>query len=148
MENTDFTTEILVDQSPMEVFNSINRPQDWWSGEIEGKSTSLHDEFTYRYKDLHISKQQVVELIPEQRVVWSVTDSLINYAEDKNEWTGTTIIFEISKEGSKTKVRFTHEGLHQYIECFESCSTSWTRLMQESLFSLITRGKAEKLVLA
>jgi hypothetical protein len=148
MENNDFTTTILVDQSSKQVFDAINNPQNWWSGEIEGKSTSLGDEFTYRYKDFHMSRQRIVEFIPEKKVEWLVTESMINYVEDKEEWTGTRIVFEISLQGNKTQLRFTHKGLHLKVACFDSCSTAWTKLMQLSLFNLITTGKAEKLVLA
>ena len=148
MKKKDFTTTILVDQTPKQVFDAINRPQDWWSGEIEGNSNGLDDEFTYRYDDLHLSRQKVVEFTPEEKVVWLVTHSEINYAEDKAEWTGTKIVFEIAGHNGKTKLRFTHIGLHSEVECFESCSTSWSRLIQLSLLSLITKGKAEKLVLA
>jgi hypothetical protein len=148
MENQSFTTTILVDQTPKQVFDAINRPQDWWSGEIHGSSAHLNDEFTYQYKDLHMSKQKVVEFVPDEKVAWLVTDSSINYTEDKAEWTGTKIVFDISKHGDKTQVRFTHIGLHQEIECFDACSTTWAKLLQMSLFSLITTGKSEKLELA
>jgi hypothetical protein len=148
MKKQDFTTAIIVDQSPNHVFYAVNNPQHWWSGEIEGASSKLNDEFTYRYKEFHLSKQRIVEMIPDQKVVWLVTESVINYVEDKREWTGTKIIFEISKQGNKTQLRFTHLGLDPEVECFDSCSNSWSRLIQQSLFSLITTGKGENLVLA
>lgn len=148
MAKQDFTTTIVVDQTPGEVFNAINSPQHWWSGEIEGSASKPDDEFTYRYQDLHLSKQRIVEMIPDQKVVWLVTESEINYAEDKREWTGTRIRFEITEKDGKTQLCFTHIGLDPGIECFDSCSNSWTRLIQQSLFSLITTGKGEKLVLA
>lgn len=143
MTTADFTTTILVDQTPNEAFNAINNPQNWWSGEIKGSTEKLNDEFTYRYKELHFSKQRIVEMIPGQKVVWLVTESSINYAEDKSEWTGTKISFEIAEQDNKTQLRFTHLGLDPEIECFDSCSNSWSQLIQRSLFSLITTGKAE-----
>jgi Activator of Hsp90 ATPase homolog 1-like protein len=145
---SDFTTTIWVDQTPKQVFNAINNPQNWWSGEIEGSTEKLNDEFTYRYSELHMSKQRIVEIIPDQKVVWLVTESIINYAEDKREWTDTKISFEISEQGNKTQLRFTHLGLDPDIECFDSCSNSWSQLIQQSLFSLITTGEGKKLVLA
>jgi hypothetical protein len=148
MENKNFTTTIVVDQSPKEVFDAVNRPQDWWSGEIEGKSTRLNDEFTYRYKDLHWSTQKVITFVPGQKVVWEVIDSTINYAQDKQEWTGTLIVFEISEHDNKTQLRFTHIGLNKDIECYNDCSRTWTNLIRLALFTLITTGKTEKLVLA
>ena len=147
MTISDFSTTILVDQTPEEVFNAVNNPKAWWSGEIKGSTSKLNDEFTYQYKDLHLSKQRIVEMIPDQKVVWLVTESIINYAEDKNEWTGTKISFEIAEQDDKTQVRFTHLGLDPEIECFDSCSYSWSRLIQQSLFSLITTGKAEPIML-
>lgn len=147
MTKQDFTTTLVIDQTPQQVFKAINNPRDWWSGEINGNTGKLNDEFTYRYQELHFSKQRIVEMIPDQKVVWLVTESLINYAEDKNEWTGTKISFEISEKGNKTQLRFTHLGLDPQIECFESCSYSWTQIIQQSLFSLIATGKVKKLVL-
>ena len=124
MTTTDFTTTIVVDQTPEQVFNAINNPKAWWSGEIEGSSGKLNDEFTYRYKDFHLSKQKIVEMIPGKKVVWLVTESQINYADDKREWTDTKMIFEISEQDNKTQLRFTHVGLVPEIECFDSCNFS------------------------
>jgi len=147
MTTPDFTTTIVVDQTPKQVFNAINNPQAWWSGEIKGSTDKLNDEFTYRYKELHLSKQRIVEMIPDQKVVWLVTESKINYAEDKREWTDTKISFEISEQDNKTQLRFTHLGLVPEIECFDSCSNSWSQLIQQGLFSLITTGKGKKIFL-
>ncbi len=95
-----------------------------------------------------MSKQKVVEMVPARRVVWEVTESAINFVEDKEEWTGTRVIFEIFEEGDKTGLRFTHQGLDPAIACFDSCSSAWTRIIRESLFRLITTGKGDELVLA
>jgi hypothetical protein len=148
MKKQDFTTTLIVDQTPKQVFDAIRDPQVWWPGEIKGSSAKLNDEFTYQYEDLHLSKQRVIEMVPDQKMVWLVTESAINYAEDKKEWTGTKIVFEISQKDNKTQLRFTHLGLDPTIECFESCSLSWSQIIQQSLFSLITTGKGIKLLLA
>jgi hypothetical protein len=147
MDKQDFTTTIVVDQTPERVFSAISNPQAWWSGKITGNTDKLNDEFTYRYKDLHMSKQRIAEMIPNRKVAWHVTESQINYAEDKREWTGTKMIFEISELDNGTQIRFTHLGLVPEIECFESCSNSWSQLIRQGLFSLITTGKGEDIFL-
>ena len=143
MEQQDFTTSILVDQTPMEAFDAINNVRAWWPGEIEGNTTKLDDEFIYRYKKIHYSKQKLVEVIPGKKVVWLVTDSSLNFVENKTEWTGTKIIFEISEKNNKTQVRFTHQGLIPQYECFDSCSNAWGDIIKNGLRRLITEGKGQ-----
>jgi len=143
MSNKDFTTTILVDQTPKQAFEAINNVRGWWFGDIEGRTEKLNDEFTYQFKEFHYSKQRLVEFIPDKKVVWLVTDSSLNFVEDKDEWTGTKISFEVSKKGDKTEVRFTHEGLVPEQECFDACSNAWGDYIQKSLRSLISTGKGE-----
>src|ERR1700674_4870475 len=79
----------------------------------------LGDEFTYRYKNVHHCKMKLIEVIPHKKVVWLVVDNYFNFTEDKSEWKGTKIIFEISKKGEKSEIRFTHSGLVPEYECFQ-----------------------------
>jgi len=145
MATSNFTTTILVDNSPKEVFNAINNVRGWWSEEIEGSTNKLNDEFSYRMEDIHFSKQKLVVVIPNEKIVWLVTDSKLSFIETKSEWTGTTISFEISEINNKTQLRFIHAGLVPTIECYGACSNAWNLLIQESLFSLITTGKGKKI---
>ncbi|HET6994268.1 MAG TPA: SRPBCC domain-containing protein [Chitinophagaceae bacterium] len=145
MKTSDLTITLLVDNTPEEVFNAINNVRGWWTGEpgVEGNTEKLNDEFTYRYKDIHYSKQKVTELIPGKKVVWLITDSKLNFIKDKDEWTGTKIGFEISGKGNQTQVRFTHVGLAPGIECYHDCSNAWSSYINNSLRSFITKDKVQ-----
>ena len=143
MNDQNLTTTLTVDQTPEEAFAAINNVRGWWSGEIEGSTDKLGDEFTYRYEDVHRSKQKITELIPGKKVVWHVLDGYLDFVQDKTEWTGTDITFDISKKGDKTEVRFTHVGLVPEYECFDRCSNAWGFYVNSSLRSLITTGKGE-----
>ena len=102
MKTQDFTTTLLVEQAPKDVFNAINNPRGWWSEEIEGDTEKLNDEFTYHYQDVHSCRMQLAEVIPNKKVVWLVKENYFKFTKDKSEWTGTKVIFEISKKDNKT----------------------------------------------
>jgi hypothetical protein len=138
-----FTTSFTVDQAPAEAFAAINDVRAWWSGEIEGDTDKLGDEFTYRYEDLHFSKQRITELDPGKKVVWHVEDSYLSFVKDTTEWNETEITFEVSPIGDQTEVRFTHRGLVPEFECFNDCSNAWSFYVHESLRNLITTGKGQ-----
>jgi len=141
MNGQSFTATFTVDQAPEEVFAAIDNVRGWWSGDIDGRTDQLGGEFTYRYKDVHYSKQKITEHIPGKRVVWHVLDGYLNFTHDKTEWTGTDITFDISRKGDKTEVRFTHFGLVPAFECFDACSNAWGSYINGSLRSLITTGE-------
>ena len=143
MKDQNLNHSFTVDQTPEEVFAAINNVRGWWSGEIEGSTDKLGAEFTYRYKDVHYSKQKIAELVPGRKVVWLVLDSYLSFVEDKTEWNGTKVIFEISKKGGKSEVRFTHVGLAPQVECFKACSDAWGFYVTGSLRNLIATGKGE-----
>jgi Activator of Hsp90 ATPase homolog 1-like protein len=142
-EARNLTSTITVDQTPAEAFAAINDVRGWWSGEIEGSTDKLGGEFTYRYKDIHYSKQKVTEMVPGKRVTWLVLDSYLSFIEDKTEWNGTRVTFEIAPKGGKTEIRFTHVGLAPQDECFSACSDAWGSYIKGSLRNLIATGKGQ-----
>ena len=141
MKNQNFSTTFSVDQSREQVFAAINNVRGWWSGEIEGNTDKLGAEFTYRYSNVHRSKQKITEFVPGKKIVWHVLDSHLSFVKDKSEWNDTDIVFDISEEQGKTEVRFTHLGLVPQYECYGSCSNAWATLINGNLRKLITTGK-------
>ena len=140
MSTPGFSTSLSVDESPKQVFDAITNVRGWWSEGLEGNSEKLNDEFIYRYGNVHLSKMKLVEVIPEKRVVWQVLENYFNFTKDEHEWVGTRVIFDISRQGDKTQLQFTHEGLVPEYECYSACVNGWTQYITQSLYSLITTG--------
>lgn len=137
-----FTLTLLTEQSPDAVFQAVTKVRNWWSGyyaeEITGGTEKLNDEFSFRAGDgVHYSKQRLIEVIPGQKIVWLITESKLSFADPVDEWTGTRVIFDISRKGSKTQLTFTHQGLTPAFECYESCAPAWTQYLENKLLPLI-----------
>lgn len=148
MTTTDFRVTLMADRTPEEVFKVITDVRGWWSGyyseEIIGSTDTLGDEFTFRAGDgAHYTKQKLSELIPNRKVVWLVTESELSFVDEKHEWTGTKIIFNISEKGGSTQVVFTHEGLNPEFECYEACAPAWTQYLQNKLLPLINTDSVQ-----
>jgi hypothetical protein len=141
IEGKNFTATILVDQNPATAFHAIKNFRAWWSEEIEGNTDNVNEEFFYHYKDIHLCKIKLVEAVPDKKLAYQVVDNQFNFVEDKTEWINTKLIFEIANEGSKTKVRFTHEGLVPEYECYNVCNDAWSGYIKKSLYDLIATGK-------
>ncbi|HEV8283172.1 MAG TPA: SRPBCC domain-containing protein [Chitinophagaceae bacterium] len=144
MEKKNFTATIELAKSSQDVFKAITDDvAKWWGGkDLEGNSTRLNDEFVIHHRGAHYSKQKLVEVIPDKKVVWLVTESELSWLEkDKHEWTDTKMIFEITTKGDKTLLHFTHEGLVPEKECYAMCEQGWNMVIKEWLFNFMTNGK-------
>lgn len=141
MQQQNFTASFLFEQTPEQVFEAITNVRGWWSAALEGTSEKLNDEFIYRYKDIHYSKQLLVEVVPGKKVVWLVTESSLSFVQQKDEWNNTRVSFEILQQGNKTLLVFTHIGLVPKVDCYDGCSKGWSYYLNNSLVPLITTGK-------
>src|SRR5436190_18509351 len=122
MERKNINATIEVAQPAEEVFHAITDVTKWWSNDFEGSSTNLNDEFIINHPGQHYSKQKLVEVIPGKKLVWLVTESKLDWIKNnREEWTNTKMIFEISTKDDKTILHFTHEGLVPENECYAMC---------------------------
>lgn len=141
MKSIDCTISIEVSVSAQEAFTGINQVTAWWTENLEGNAQKLHDEFTVRFDEVHVSTQKIVESIPAKRITWLVTESKLNFVKDQSEWTNTKIVFDIFENDGKTHVTFTHIGLVPAVECYTACTNAWDIYIKGSLFNLLTKGK-------
>jgi hypothetical protein len=139
----NYTMTFTVDQTPEEAFAAINNVRGWWSQAIEGDTDKLGAVVYYHYQDLHRCTFKITEFVPGKKVVWHVLQNYFPFVQDKTEWTGTDVIFEITKKDNKTEVRFTHVGLVPAYDSYTVFSDGWGTYSNGSLRSLITTGKGQ-----
>src|SRR5918911_91950 len=137
---TSLTMSFPVEQTPERAFAAITDVRAWWTGTIEGDTDRLGAEFTYTVPGIHYCKLRITELTAARRVRWLVVDSALSYVADQQEWTGTTIVFDIEPRDGRTHVRFTQEGLRPHHECYGSCRDAWGGYINGSLRDLIETG--------
>ncbi|WP_242911052.1 SRPBCC family protein [Actinomadura terrae] len=154
MSDTEYLTATMtVDRTPEQVFEAVTDVRGWWNENLIGHSAALHDEFVFTddtayagetvraKKGIRFARFRITEFVPGRRVVWHVVDSDLTFVDDRDEWTGTNVVFDIT-EG--TTLRLTHEGLSaQESACFEACSRGWTFYITESLPQLVTTGTGQ-----
>jgi hypothetical protein len=142
MNGQSYTATIAVAHSPKAVFDRLLKVSTWWSGEdFEGKSANPGDEFTIRHGDLHYSKQKLVEVIPDRKIVWLVTESRLTWLErDQDEWTNTKMIFDITPKGAMTELSFKHEGLVPEKECYSKCTQGWEVVIKVTFANAMAAG--------
>ncbi|MGZ3866827.1 MAG: SRPBCC family protein [Bacteroidia bacterium] len=135
-KSKSFSYSFKTSKTPEEMYVILLNVKKWWSGlyneSINGKSKKEGDEFSFKAGNgAHYSKQRLTELKPNRKIVWQVIDSNLSFLTHTTEWVDTKIRFDISKEGTKTKVTFTHQGLIPKFECYGACSNGWTGYLKK-----------------
>ncbi|WP_165396076.1 SRPBCC domain-containing protein [Flavobacterium sp. J27] len=135
MKHTNYTYCFSSSKSAAAIFQIVSNPKKWWSGlfaeEIEGQSEQIGDEFSFQAGNgAHFSVQKLIDRVPNQKIVWLVTQSYLSFLDQKDEWNETQISFELKETGNQTLVTFTHNGLIPEIACYEQCSNAWSQYLQ------------------
>ena len=137
----DYQRSITVNVPAAVAHERVNRVSEWWTESFKGRSQAPGDTFTVRFGATFVDFR-VAEVLPTKRAVWQVTDCHLHWLNDKKEWNGTRLGWEISSDGGETtRLRMTHVGLVPGIECYGSCEIGWDFYVGESLLKLLTDGK-------
>jgi len=139
MQQQNYQCSITAPVSAAEAFDGISQVSSWWAKQFEGYSESLHDVFTVRFgKDQTYVTFEITGLVPDKRVVWLVTHCNLHWIANKREWTGTSIVWEITPTGDGVRIDMTHRGLVPEVECFEDCQAGWNDHIGNSLKRYLT----------
>ena len=138
----NFSKKIAVQAPDDNVYHALtNSISKWWTEMFEGVSNEQGQSFTIRFGPNIFKKMKVDELSTNKKIVWLVTDSLIDIPDLKNqtEWINTKIVWEIFSKESQTELTLTHFGLTPQIECYNICEMGWHNFT-DSLVEFINTG--------
>lgn len=119
--------------SPIEAYQALATVEglsNWWTEDTTGES-AVGGLLQFRFGRGGFD-MRVVELVPEERVVWEVVDG-------PEEWIGTRVRFDLKQDGDYTVVLFKHQGWKEPVEFMHHCSTKWGVFLL-SLKSLVETG--------
>jgi len=140
MTKKDYSKTITANIAANEALRRISRVSGWWTKNFKGASQKRGDIFSVDFGETFVDFK-VVEVIPEKRIVWEVTNCNLHWIRDKTEWNNTRIVWDISTANKTTTVRMTHVGLTPAAECYSNCKKGWDFHVGESLLELLTENK-------
>jgi uncharacterized protein YndB with AHSA1/START domain len=117
--------------------STIDGLAGWWTRATSGASTvggTLACRFhTDTGDEIGGFDMDVLELLPEQKVRWRVKAG-------PEEWVGTDIEFNLSRQDGHTIVMFGHRKWREEVEFMAHCSTKWATFLL-SLRDLVESGE-------
>ncbi|MGC4021057.1 MAG: SRPBCC domain-containing protein [Cyclobacteriaceae bacterium] len=140
MTQKNYHKRIKVNDSVDEAMKKISQVNKWWAKKVKGKTEKLNDKFTVDFGKTFVDFQ-ISEFALNKKIVWKITDCNLDWIENKKEWNGTEVVFEISEKKNSTQIDFTHVGLVPDAECYKDCEVGWNEHIGESLVKFIEEGK-------
>ncbi len=133
----DYKCTVNARVSAEEAYRKVARVSDWWNQQSTGKAQEAGDTFRVNFGETWVNFE-VVEAIPNKRLVWRVTDCNLHTFKDRTEWNGTSVTWDLTTANDTTTVTMAHVGLTPEVECFKACEAGWNFHVGESLLKLLT----------
>jgi hypothetical protein len=142
MNSTQDSLQIQVNvlATPAQAYNAISRVQEWWTRDTEGETAHFGDQFTVRFNDTFVSFK-ITAADQDRKYVWHVSDCFLHWIEDKTEWKGTELVWEVEPVASGSLITMVHVGLTPNVECYNDCKSGWEHFVTSSLQKLINEGE-------
>lgn len=72
----------------------------------------------FDFEDCYATKMKVIELEPDEKLVWHCIDS-------DPQWVDTTVEFDLSADHGKTTVKLSHKHWEETTDFFRWCNYNW-----------------------
>jgi len=112
---------VSIDALPERVFPLAATPRGlarWWATDVSEREGRADLGF---FKGSTTYRLQPVRSVAPDAVEWRCLG--------EGEWTGTRLVFELTKTDDKTRLRFTHADWKAETDYFIDCTATWGELM-------------------
>ncbi len=112
---------VSIDAPPERVFPLAATPQGlarWWAADATECDGLVDLGF---FKRATVYRLQPVRSVAPSAAEWRCLG--------EGEWTGTRLVFELTKNDGKTRLRFTHADWKVETDYFIDCTATWGELM-------------------
>jgi hypothetical protein len=140
-KQADIHFDFNVAASPERAYAAISDVKGWWIRDTEGPTAAAGDSFTVHFDRISaFVRFSVAEAQQGSRCVWHVDDCFLPWFQDKTEWNGTDVIFDIIPTANGCSVAMVHRGITPEVECYNMCNPGWEGHVMKSLYKLISEG--------
>ncbi len=133
----DINHEIKIQASPEKIYQALNHISDlqaWHTAHIEGKH-ELNGILSFKGKEKPLFRWKLIQLEPNQKVVWECVDG-------PGDSVGTKAFYTLTKADDKrTLVELSHTSWPDQKGNFRKCNTLWGILLHH-LKNYVETGKA------
>ncbi|WP_299724673.1 hypothetical protein [uncultured Tateyamaria sp.] len=104
--------------------------EQWWSTRIERTDTGFTTRFNNSHATFHFDPER-----SDTAFSWTCTDAhmIMDGVDDRAEWVGTTLLWQITGTDTGSQIQLTHRGLVPTLPCFDICMRGWQHFFETSL---------------
>ena len=145
MKKQSYTREIVVSADPSMAYRALTQEIDrWWAPQSDVIS-SVGDQVSFRFPPTTWT-MQVSRLIPGRLIELECIEANHIYegAPDtiREEWIGTTLIWELEEVEEQTRIGFVHQGLVPKLDCYEICEAGWDHYFVNELQQYLNKKES------
>jgi len=117
--------QILINTTPEKVYAALATQaglRSWWTADSTAdEKPGGKAEFGFDKRQM-VFRMKIDKLEPGKQVVWTCYG-------DHPEWNGTTLTWQIAREGKATVLRFAQSGWKSVSNFCATCNSTWGELM-------------------
>ena len=139
-----FTTSLSIAAKPATIYNALTIDVCKWWTENATCACKLGDLLSVHFENDTHWVMTVADAAPCHSLIWHVTEAFhdLQMLNDKEEWLGTNIIWQLDEQKNGTLVTFTHNGLVPSLHCYQICQSGWQHYLA-SLQAYLESGQGD-----